>query len=104
MRISGISKRAFQAKLVRASCGCVTQHTGWPCNTCFFADKSRTQEQWHAVLAYRGDSEHDRTIGGYRMASGIKFHDDGTFAYHEFTFVPIVNIRQRIRQLWEVIK
>ena len=40
--------------------GCATQHTGWPCNTCFHAMdvkglKHPIHDYWVATLAVRGD-------------------------------------------------
>jgi len=46
--------------LVKETCGCSAQHTGWPCNTCFHAMnlenlKHDIHDYWEAVLAERGD-------------------------------------------------
>lgn len=40
--------------------GCVVQHDGWPCSTCFFAiDDSFTNQDWQTVLWIRGDYDSD---------------------------------------------
>ena len=49
---------SLKQKLLKAT-KCGTQHTGWPCNTCFHALKltlkQNIHEYWLAVLAERGD-------------------------------------------------
>jgi hypothetical protein len=47
----------FLKKLLREkTCGCVIQHTGWPCGTCFFAISEKlTNKDWQTVLLFRGD-------------------------------------------------
>jgi len=36
--------------------GCDVQYDGWPCGTCFFSiDESLTNQDWQALLFYRGD-------------------------------------------------
>ncbi len=43
---------------LRKATGCTIQHTGWPCGTCFFAiNKKLTNQDWQAVLLFRGDYE-----------------------------------------------
>ena len=42
--------------LLREKTGCVIQHTGWPCGTCFFSiTEELTERDWQTVLWFRGD-------------------------------------------------
>jgi hypothetical protein len=46
-----ILKEALEQKT-----GCTIQHTGWPCGSCFFAiSDDLTEQDWQALLFYRGD-------------------------------------------------
>lgn len=36
--------------------GCILQHDGWTCGTCFFSmSKILTNQDWQALLFFRGD-------------------------------------------------
>lgn len=58
----------LRKKLVKKT-NCSTQHTGWPCNTCFHAMRIKLKkdihEYWGAVLKVRGDyNDYDFTRDG----------------------------------------
>jgi len=43
-------------RALRERTGCVIQHNGWPCGTCFFSmSKKLTNADWQALLLFRGD-------------------------------------------------
>lgn len=101
MRVPGVRKSEFRKALVTASGGCAIQHNGWPCGT----DFPGNQEEWHAVLAYRGDYDKNHRIlkeDGtvvYRMATDIVFDKDGTYSHHVFTEIPEEEVKQKIRKM-----
>ena len=42
--------------LLRKKTGCIVQHTGWTCGTCFFSiSKKLTNKDWQTILYIRGD-------------------------------------------------
>jgi hypothetical protein len=54
-----MNKRNLKRALKRKT-GCAVQHDGWPCGTCFFAlSKELTNQDWQALLLYRGDYTKD---------------------------------------------
>lgn len=47
-------------KALKKATGCMIQHTGWPCGTCFFSiSKELNNQDWQLVLLIRGDNEED---------------------------------------------
>lgn len=51
-----IDKERLQDALHAATHGCVVQHDGWTCGTCFFAiSDDLDNEDWQNVLLIRGD-------------------------------------------------
>jgi len=52
-----ITKKELK-KVLGEKTGCVIQHTGWCCGTCFFAiDDSLTNSDWQALLYFRGQDK-----------------------------------------------
>jgi hypothetical protein len=96
--IKGISKSAFKRALADA-CSCAVQYTGWPCPTCFGAGFDESAENWHAVLAYRGDYDKQITGKVIRMAVEIEYHPDGSFKRHIFAEIPLAEVERRIRRM-----
>jgi len=55
-----INKAKLKKDLARATNGCVVQHNGWTCGTCFFdIDSSLTNQDWQNVLLIRGDNREE---------------------------------------------
>lgn len=53
-------KREELKELLFSRTGCMVQHTGWPCNTCFHSmklgiDDDHQHELWLSTLLLRGD-------------------------------------------------
>jgi len=43
-------------KVLEEKTGCVVQHDGWTCGTCFFAiSKKFNNQDWQTLLVFRGD-------------------------------------------------
>lgn len=101
MKIPGLSREEFRRRLVEASGGCQIQGPvrrgggGWPCGSCCIGD----DDDWRAILAYRGDYEDCRVEGGYRMAVSFAYKPDGTFSHHVFEVIPQAKIDASIRRL-----
>lgn len=78
MRVTGVSKREFRAKLVDFCGGCALHDRGWPCGTCFRA-------------LFPADADRVAVL---------------TFAYRGFECSDYseVELRERIRQLWTFLK
>ena len=107
MRVKGVNRRKFRQAVVDASGGCTLQHDGWPCGS----DFPGNQEDWHAVLAYRGDYDGPevrivKADGSvvYKMTTDIVYKQDGTFSHHVFVEIPEDEIKRRIQALAQRLK
>ena len=109
-------KKPFSKTKVKAILGdltgCVIQHTGWPCGTCFAAARpamfteDEWGEMWHAVLALRGDYDNNYKVvdgvEGYEMVSDIEYGEDGLFKRHIFEFDPLTTYTPLLERLLKV--
>lgn len=55
-----MNKRELK-KALKDKTGCIIQHTGWPCGTCFFSmNEKLTNKDWQALLLFRGDYKREQ--------------------------------------------